>query len=204
MAAYTQRPHAFPSPYLRALERQIRGSRWFTTNNLNRDFVGTKGWSVVFHRTAQERVLAEFPAFAPYLDLALRDDCNAFYLNPLQLERGSRVDPHIDRSLRAYCTEVDPPVVVSVLYVAVPQSLQGGALVLQRGKRHVGRITPVPNLLVHFDGDLTHSIERLDSAGERLSLVCEQYQLPPAELAQVPEFAIESRAQRAQRYQPRA
>ena len=159
---------------------------------------------MVFHRSARERVHAEFPAFAPYLDLALRDDCNAFYLNPLQLERGSRVDPHIDRSLRAYCAEVDPPFVVSVLYVAVPPSLQGGALVLQRGKRHVGRITPVLNLLVHFDGDLTHSIERLDCAGERLSLVCEQYQLPPAELAQVPEFAIESRAQRAERYQPRA
>ena len=196
MAAYTQRPQAFPSGYLLALQRQIQGSRWFTTNNLNRDFVGTKGLSVVFHRTALARVLAEFPAFAPYVELALRPDCNAFYLNPLQLERGSRVDPHIDRSLRAYCARVDPPVVVSVLYVTVPRTLQGGALVLQRGKRHVGRITPAPNLLVHFDGDLTHSIERLDSDGERLSLVCEQYRLTPEELAEVPEFAIESRKQR--------
>jgi hypothetical protein len=196
VAAYTERPQAFPSKYLLALQRQIHGSRHFRKNHLNRDFVGTKGLSVVFHRTARARVLAEFPTFEPYLELALRADCNAFYLNPLQLEQGSRVDPHIDRSLRAYCPEIDPPIAVSVLYVAVPPSLRGGALVLQRGKRHVGRITPVANLLVQFDGDLTHSIERLDCQGTRLSLVCEQYQLTPEELAQVPEYAIESRSAR--------
>ena len=196
MAAYTERHHAFPSKYLPALQQQIRSSRYFRADNLNRDFVDTKGLSVVFHRTARARVLTEFPLFEPYLELALREECNAFYLNPLQLERGSRVDPHIDRSLRTYCAQVDPPVVVSVLYIAVPPALQGGALVLQRGKRHVGRITPVANLLVHFDGDLTHSIERLDCQGTRLSLVCEQYQLTAEELAQVPEYAIESRRQR--------
>jgi hypothetical protein len=196
MAAYTERRQAFSSECLAALQRQIRTSRHFRADHLNRDFVGTKGLSVVFHRTARARVVAEFPAFAPYLELVLRADCNAFYLNPLQLEHGSRVDPHIDRSLRAYCAQVDPPVVVSVLYIAVPAALQGGALVLQRGKRHVGRITPVPNLLVHFDGDLTHSIERLDSRGARLSLVCEQYQLTEAELAQVPEYAVEERGAR--------
>ena len=196
MAGYTEHPGAFPPRYLAKLREQIRSSRFFTVNNLNRDFVGTRGFSIVFHRAALDRVVADFPAFETYLDTALRADCNAFYLNPLQLERGSRVDPHIDRSLRAYCLDIDPPVQVSVLYVEVPQTLQGGVLVLQRGKRVLGRITPTANLLVHFDGDLTHSIERLESTGLRLSLVCEQYLLTPEELGQVPEYAIESRNQR--------
>ncbi len=34
--------------------------------------------------------------FKPYLDQALQPECNAFYLNPLLLGEGSRVDPHID------------------------------------------------------------------------------------------------------------
>jgi hypothetical protein len=193
MAGYTEHSEAFPPRYLQTLRQQIRRSRYFTVNNLNRDFVGTRGFSVVFHRAALARVVAEFPAFEPYLDLALRADCNAFYLNPLQLERGSRVDPHIDRSLRAYRPEIDPPLGVSVLYIDVPAALQGGALVLQRGKRRLGRITPRVNLLVHFDGDLTHSVERLESPGPRLSLVCEQYRLTEGELEQVPSYAIESR-----------
>jgi hypothetical protein len=39
-----------------------------------------------------------------------------------------------------------------------------------------------------------HSIERVDSPGERLSLVCEQYALPEDELERVPRYALETRA----------
>ena len=194
MAAYTLLPRAFPPAYVASLRRQVLQSRYFTANNLNRDFVGTRGFSVVFRREARGRVDREFPCFVPYLDRALREDCNAFYLNPLMLVAGSRVDPHIDRSLRSYCAELDPPVAVSVLYVEVPPSMRGGDLVLRRGKKHLGRITPAENTLVTFDGDLTHSVDRMDTDGSRMSLVCEQYRLTPAELEKVPEFTIESRA----------
>ncbi|MCU0865716.1 MAG: 2OG-Fe(II) oxygenase [Planctomycetes bacterium] len=194
LAGHTQTPAAFDPAYLDTLQKGIRGCRFFTVNNLNRDFVGTRGFSVVFRREGLPQVLAEFPVFAPYLDRALRGDCNAFYLNPLQLEGGSRVDPHIDRSLRSYCKDISTPLAVSVLYVAVPAGLRGGALVLQRGRRTLAKVVPVANLLVVFDGDLTHSVERVDSPGLRLSLVCEQYLLDERELAAIPSYRIETRA----------
>ena len=192
--ACTATQDAFASDYLAALRTAIRGSRYFTTNNLNRDFVGTKGFSVVFRKEETARVAAEFPLFAPYLERTLRADCNAFYLNPLQLQSGSRVDPHIDRSLRSYCNDITTPVQVSVLYVEVPSGMRGGTLVLQRGKKVLARVTPQAGLLVAFDGDLTHSVERVDSDGQRLSLVCEQYALDPRELDMVPNYRVETRA----------
>ena len=193
-SAHSETPDAFPPDYLDSLAKSIRACRLFTVNNLNRDFVGTRGFSVVFVRDMVAKVTAEFPFFAPYLQRALRADCNAFYLNPLQLESGSRVDPHIDRSLRSYCKDIATPLEVSVLYVEVPPGMRGGALVLARGKKTLARVTPRPNLLVGFDGDLTHSVERVDSPGRRLSLVCEQYALDERELAEVPTYRVETRA----------
>jgi predicted 2-oxoglutarate/Fe(II)-dependent dioxygenase YbiX len=160
-------------------------------NNLNRDFVGTKGFSVVFRRSHIAMVEQQFPYFKTYLDRALQPDCNAFYLNPLWLKTGSRVDPHIDRSLRSYCKTVEPPMVVSVLYVDVAEDLQGGELVLRSHKRQVGKISPQMNTLLFFQGNLTHSVNAV--VGERLSLVCEQYNLEEAELEDIPEFRLESR-----------
>lgn len=194
IATHQEHPDAFPAEYLARLRADIRACPQFTQNNLNRDFVGTRGFSVVFRSTHQDRVAAAFPFFQPYLERVLRADCNAFYLNPLELRAGSRVDPHIDRSLRAYCKDVEMPLQVSVLYVEVPAAMRGGNLVLARGKRTLARVTPRPNLLVEFGGDLTHSVERVDSDGLRLSLVCEQYALSDEELEQVPEYAIETRA----------
>jgi len=198
IATHHEHPDAFAPAYIGKLAAGIRACPQFTVNNLNRDFVGTRGFSVVFHRSGLPRVAAEFPCFAPFLERALRSDCNAFYLNPLELRPGSRVDPHIDRSLRAYCKDIEMPVQVSVLYVEVPAGMRGGELVLARGQRRLAKIAPRANLLVEFAGDLTHSVERLDESldggGARLSLVCEQYALLDDELEQVPEYAIESRA----------
>lgn len=194
MPAHVEEPAAFPPAALRSLERALVGSPYFAAHTLNRDFVGTRGFSVVFRTDGRREVERAFPALVAYLARVLRPDCNAFYLNPLLLGPGSRVDPHVDRSLRSYCKEVLPPVAVSVLYVAVAPGLAGGELVLARGKRQLARVRPVAGTLLHFDGDLTHSIEPLTGPGERLSLVCEQYALEPDELARVPLFRIETRA----------
>jgi predicted 2-oxoglutarate/Fe(II)-dependent dioxygenase YbiX len=140
-----------------------------------------------------------FPFFQTYLKVALRQDCNAFYLNPLLLQTGSRVDPHIDRSLRSYCKTIDPPAWVSVLYIQVPADLQGGELILRHGKRQVGRIQPQPNTLLYFQGNLTHSVTAVQGGGDRLSLVCEQYDLSEEEFNQIPTFTVESRALRSPR-----
>ncbi|MCE9593975.1 MAG: 2OG-Fe(II) oxygenase [Planctomycetes bacterium] len=191
MNVYTAVEHAFEPQYLRTLERQILASRYFVANNLNRDFIGTRGFSIVFRRAEVARVVGEFPFFAPYLERVLDADCNAFYLNPLLLGRGSRVDPHVDRSLRAYFPTITEPRVVSVLYVVVPPDLVGGELVLARKKRTLARVRPAVNLLVNFGGDLLHSVGRVESDGRRLSLVCEQYALTPDELEAVPAYQVE-------------
>lgn len=190
---YHQQPACFPSNYLNDLWGEIQACPYFTTNNLNRDFVGTKGFSVVFQRAGIAEVEQKFPYFKPYINLALRSDCNAFYLNPLLLTAGSRVDPHIDRSLRSYCKTIEPPAVVSVLYVQLPPDMQGGELVLRCDKRQVGQIKPQVNTLLYFQGNLTHSVNPVQTAGKRLSLVCEQYSLSESELREIPKFTVESR-----------
>lgn len=193
MPYYQTYPHAFSAKYLSKLQTQILACPYFTVNNLNRDFVGTKGFSIVFRRTHLAQVEQAFPYFKPYLDRVLQADCNAFYLNPLLLKTGSRVDPHIDRSLRSYCKTIDPPVVVSVLYVTVPEDLEGGELVLRSQKRQVGKIAPQSNTLLFFQGDLTHAVNQVSNAGSRLSLVCEQYCLEESELEEIPDYQLESR-----------
>ena len=203
MTYYHEHPQAFSQNYLNELQRQILRCPYFAVNNLNRDFVDTKGFSVVFQRAHLSAVEQRFPYFKIYLDRALQPDCNAFYLNPLLLKSGSRVDPHIDRSLRSYCKNIEPPSVVSVLYVQVPADLVGGELVLRSPKgrsaslshkRQVGQIRPQSNTLLFFQGDLIHSINPIASSSTRLSLVCEQYSLEDAQLQEIPEFKLESRA----------
>lgn len=194
MTYFRQAQNLFSEDYLIDLKTAIFACPYFTTNNLNRDFVGTKGFSIVFQRSQIARVEQQFPFFQPYLDRALEPSCNAFYLNPLLLQQGSRVDPHIDRSLRSYCKTIEPPALVSVLYVQVPSPMQGGELVLRNHRQQVGQIKPRENLLVHFQGDLTHAVNPMQTAGSRLSLVCEQYSLLESELQEIPEWTIESRA----------
>ncbi len=83
---------------------------------------------------------------------------------------------------------------VSVLYVSVPEDLEGGELVLRSRRHQVGQIRPQANLLLHFQGDLTHSVTAVVKGGDRLSLVCEQYNLEDHQLEEIPDFRLESRA----------
>lgn len=191
---YHQHQNAFPQNYLNELQGQILACPYFTTNNLNRDFVGTKGFSIVFRRSHLDIVEQRFPYFKQYLKVALQPECNAFYLNPLLLKSGSRVDPHIDRSLRSYSKTIEPPNLVSVLYIIVPPDLEGGELVLRSQKRSIAKIPPQPNTLLLFQGNLTHSVNPVTTSSIRLSLVCEQYNLEETQLREIPEIQIESRA----------
>ncbi len=199
MKYFSQKKDVFSSTYLNSLRGEILACPYLAINNLNRDFIDTKGFSVVFQRSKQAEVERRFPFFKPYLEKALDPSCNAFYLNPLVLKAGSRVDPHIDRSLRSYCKTVEPPAVVSVLYVQVPVNLEGGELVLRSDKKQVGQVKPQVNTLLFFQGNLTHSVNAVRTTGTRLSLVCEQYNLSDIELQEIPEFTIESRAAKTKR-----
>ena len=204
MSYYQLYPQSFPSTYLHELAGQIFACPYFALNNLNRDFIGTKGFSLVFRRSHLANVEQQFPFFKSYLQRVLQPDCNAFYLNPLFLQQGSRVDPHIDRSLRSYCEKIEPPAVVTVLYVEVPIDLVGGELVLRSPKRQVGQIRPQVNTLLFFQGDLIHCVTPMLSPGSRLSLVCEQYNLEEAKLRDIPEFRLESRVIGAEKQKHKA
>lgn len=195
---YYQETVSFPSNYLSDLAGEIQACPYFSINNLNRDFVGTKGFSVVFQRSGIAEVEQKFPFFKPYLKKALQPTCNAFYLNPLLLKEGSRVEPHIDRSLRSYSKTIEPPEIVSVLYVRVPSDMQGGELILHCHKRQVGQIKPQINTLLYFQGNLTHSVNPVQTPGNRLSLICEQYSLSETELQSIPQFIVESRVRSAE------
>ncbi len=199
MPYYSKYPNTFSATYLSELQGQILACPYFAVNNLNRDFVNTKGFSVVFQRSHLAAVEQQFPYFKAYLDRALLPECNAFYLNPLLLKTGSKVDPHIDRSLRSYCKTINQPLFVSVLYVEVPSDLIGGELILRSPKRQVGKIAPQSNTLLFFQGDLTHSVNAVSSSGMRLSLVCEQYSLEDDQLEEIPPFEIESRIKKVER-----
>jgi hypothetical protein len=198
VAYYTETRSRFSPEYLVELRKRIHQTPYLAPNNLTTDFVGARGFSVVFKRSSMDQVKARFEWMAPYMDALLDPDSNAFYFNPLLLVASSRVDPHIDRSLRAYCRTVEPPRYVSVLYVTLPEAMSGGQLVLSHGKREVGRVTPEVNKVVRFQGDLLHHVTPLgpEARGERLSVICEQYDLPEALLAMIPDLGLESRGKR--------
>ncbi len=60
---YSQDPDAFTPSYLNELQGQILACPHFTVNNLNRDFVKTKGFSIAFRRTQISEVARIFPYF---------------------------------------------------------------------------------------------------------------------------------------------
>ncbi|MDB5101017.1 MAG: hypothetical protein JWM80_5438, partial [Cyanobacteria bacterium RYN_339] len=168
-------------------------------------FGGTLGFSISFRRQALGDVATTFPAFMPFLDAALMPDCNAFILNPLVVAEGRGVGPHVDGSLGNYSDTIGCPALVSVLYVQVPEGLEGGQLRLLRRGRELARVTPTPRTLLHFRGDLSHEVTSV--AGDtpqmgtaRISLVVEQYRLSAADYALVRDYSFSSTAMK--KYQP--
>ncbi len=191
---YELRPKTFSLDYLNSLGLQILSCPYLEASYLSDKFAGTKGFSVIFKHSGIGEVERHFPFFQPYLRIALQPGCNAFYLNPLVIEGGACVDPHIDCSLSVYSKPIVIPTVVSVLYVQVPPDLQGGELVLHERGYKVGQIQPQANTMLYFRGNLTHSVNKVKSSQVRISLVCEQYNLSETRLQQIPEFEIQSRA----------
>lgn len=191
---YAQKHNVFPIEYLNELRSQILSCSYLAASQLGHNFTGTKGFSVIFKRSGIGEVERHFPFFKPYLQVALKQACNAFYLNPLVLEDGTRVEPHVDCSISSYSMIFTIPNLVSILYIQIPQDLQGGELVLQAGEHQVGIIEPRTNTLLYFRGDLLHSVNEVKSSQPRISLICEQYNLSATRLEHIPEFEIKSAA----------
>lgn len=188
---YSLTSEAFELNYLNSLSEQILSCRHLGFNQLSDSFAGTKGFSVIFKTSGISQVKSNFPYFTPYLKSALKSNCNAFYLNPLILEKGGRVEPHIDCSISGYSKSLTIAHIVSVLYVQVPSNLEGGELILSARGKQVGKITPETNTLLYFKGNLTHSVNQVQSKDIRISLVCEQYNLSENKLKKIPKFSLE-------------
>ena len=191
---YALRSQAFSRGYLESLERAILASPYLAQSKLSKHFAGTRGFSLVFQRSAIERVIRQFPCLKSYLQTALMPQCNVFYLNPLVISAQGCVQPHIDCSIAEYCQKTIIPKMVSVLYVRVPADMEGGELILTRRGSEVGTIQPQENILLYFHGSLRHSVNRVNTAESRISLVCEQYTCDLNQYQQIPQFQIESKA----------
>lgn len=191
---YIKLHNAFTSDYLEQLKSQILTCSYIADNQLSESFTGTRGFSVVFKASSVTEVNFQLPFFKTYLETTLKKACNAFYLNPLILEKGACVKPHIDSSLSFYAKEILIPKIVSVLYVQVPNDLQGGELSLQENDCPIFQIQPQVNTLLHFRGNLNHSVNEVQSSQTRISLICEQYNLNETQLQYIPGFEIETKA----------
>lgn len=191
-------PEALPEGTVNTIRSAILGSSLLGESNLTDQFTGTYGFSITFRRDGLSEVTERFPAFAPYLDTVLIPDCNAFLLNPLLVQNGRGVEAHLDRSMEFYGEGIGSPFAVSVLYVQVPEGLAGGELRLYHRGRKVAALKPTPRSLVTFRGDLRHEVIAVQAgapelSAARISLVVEQYRVPPALLGKVPRFELRTR-----------
>jgi hypothetical protein len=191
---YAKKLNVLSWEYLEELKSAIESSPYLAASQLSDRFTGTRGFSVVFKRSGIPEVIRQFPYFQSYLQVALKSACNAFYLNPLILESGGRVETHVDCSLSDYGKVWTIPNLVSVLYVQVPEDLQGGELILENDEHQLAQISPQFNTLLYFIGNLLHSVNPVQSSQPRISLICEQYTLDPERLQSIPEFEILSGA----------
>jgi len=191
---YARKVNILSLEYLNELKSAIVSSPYLAASKLSDFFTNTKGFSVVFKSSGIPQVVKQFPFFQPYLQIALKSACNAFYLNPLMLESDSRVEPHVDCSLSEYGKVWTTPNLVSVLYIYVPEDLQGGELVLENNDQKIAQIQPQSNTLLYFIGSLLHSVNPVQCSETRISLICEQYTLDSNRLQSIPEFEVLSGA----------
>ncbi len=185
---------ALPAATLQAIALELKQSPFLQQNILNQRFASTLGFSVLF--SDPSRVLLDFPYLEPFLENLDLTASNFFYLNALVLHKSSQVDRHIDHSIRGYGTDLPFPRQVSILYLQIPEDMQGGRLLLYNRRDQISQeIQPKNGLLLHLNGLQKHAIEAiLESDQARISLVCEQYLLTAEQLKCLPEYSIKSTA----------
>lgn len=188
----------FSQSFLAGAADFVRSHPLLAGTTLNARFSGTLGFSIALTRSGFPRLEKSFLPFYQYMEKVTPDRCNAFFINPLVIREGSQVAPHIDRSLSSWCRPDLPPypVKVSVLYLEVPADLQGGRLLLHPpawALHSKPEIVPKTGLLFEFRGNLRHEVAAVTQAKTpRISLVMEQYELPPHLLRKIPDFYVRS------------
>jgi len=165
------------------LRAQILNSPHLRDNPLNDLFDGSKG--IYFNFAAQGPAYERFQAACPWLDAMYRQmrhhpQANAFVLNALVLPVGTPAQAHYDSTLGTW------PVGVNVLYVDIPEDMEGGELELYStavhkyvpGRKPLQRVRPQVGMLCRFRGDMFHKVNSMKRGSRpRISLVLEEYVL---------------------------
>ena len=196
---------AVPPEALQALRTWLAESDLVGESPLRGTFIASRGFAITFTHAGVDEVCERFPALRPFVaigvlarpwralygPLARFRETRAFYLNVLVVPAGANVARHVDATLSPVTGAATvTPLAVSVLYVATPR---GGALKLWRGDRQIAQVTPKPGRLVCFRGDLAHEVEAVESGGDRVSIVCEQYAFSRRRAASMRAFQLTSR-----------
>ena len=195
LVPYSVRDDFLPEAVLAELAEQVRQCPYLAASDLNEGFTESLGFTVLFQPQQRGRLLKLLPALEGYLDRVLRKDCQAYFLNPLVVFQGRGIAPHADKTLLSFLPKAPFPRRVSVLYLQVPEGVEGGHLVLHRNAFARSRVVPRSNRLVEFAGWLSHEVTAWRGQQARISLVCEQYQLSSKWLSQIPDFHVESTAE---------
>jgi hypothetical protein len=182
-------------------------------STLGGTFAQSRGFAMVFKAKGRTEIEERFPVLKDYFAQVLGEPAvravqswwgrfrrhpvrvpNAWYLNLLLVAEGANVGPHTDATLaKPAGVPAATPEVVTVLYLRVPAG-GGGKLVLARGGKIKGVVSPSPGGLLHFRGDLPHEVRPVPGGVERASLVIEQYRFEDEALARLPDFKLDSRA----------
>ncbi len=210
MPAFLGDPQPFSTPVLNHIREGCLGSPLVGDSPLAGTFRGTRGFAATFTRAGVDALHERLGFLRAFTRLVLGGEAyaalagwrrllgtpraNAFYLN-LLVSDGAGVGPHVDATLRGPSGEATAtPRVVSVLYLDRPAGVRGGELVLYDGSRPLLAHPALPGMLLHFRGQLRHEVRPLAAPGTRVSLVCEQYELPEAALGRLAPLTMHSRA----------
>ena len=183
---FFRQPSAFDDDYRREMVAAIVASEHFGPSVLGQEFVNTSGLSLVFRRDHLSTVASHFPFLERLLDVALFEASNAFYVNPLVLDRRSRVGEHVDCRYMPGTGVRILPTIVSVYYAEIDKSMIGGDLVFITEHGDIP-VRPCANEFLHFVGSARHYVSKIDGGCRRVSVVIEQYNLDSEMLSVFPE-----------------
>ena len=161
-------------------------------------FGKTRGFVLKFNEDGLERFRSkkEYACFVDVFDRLRAPLTNAFVMNVLLCElqdysaydaNGMAVGLHLDDTVGIFSKHEFVAHQVSVLYVSVPEDMEGGQLELfpygngatPENVEPTEAVEPKENLMATFRGDAFHRVRayRTRSKRERVSLVLEQYHI---------------------------
>lgn len=143
--------------------------------------------SIAFTKYGIEELLKNYGYLKPFIDEAVDTDTyNTFWLNSLIIGNGEEIQPHKDATIERFAKVPIMADRVTVLYVKVPSDMIGGELNIYHHRR-IETVKPEKGKLVIFKNH-PHSVEKVTTDSQRISLVLESYYLDEIDFAKVPKY----------------